>query len=412
MSARIHVVLCSVAALSVSVAGAVFQENWDSAIVGVYAPAPDTFIQGHGGEWLLEDAVSRNLACGPSPQRAEIIQLDGRKVLQLISNDSNSECSDIVSVKLTEVDSHNRGFAIPITTNMVISFVEVGALTAPRPVGTVFNRTCLNPPCFDNISLLLTDNRGNTLAYVLQRPSDAVPNVTNHSRPFTFREIFLDPDAVNYRRNLFTDFETIPSFRPMGAQIRTIEFRVDQHGSAVLDNLVIESAGPVGTAPVFRFWSPVLHTHFYTADAAEAEEVMDKFPGIWDLEGIVFFVLPGATNPNALPVYRFWSSVFGAHFYTLDEAEKDRLVNDFPDLWTLEEIAFYAFPEGAQPADSDPVFRFRSDLLNDHFYTISREERDKLLILYPTIWTFEGIAWYAFPPAPSEFAVMNAAHMR
>jgi hypothetical protein len=412
MNARIHLVLCIVATLSVSASAADFQESWENAVVGVYAPSTGTFIEGDEGEWLVEDEVSRNAACGPTPQRAEIFQLDGHKVLQLTSNDSNSECSDIVSVKLAEFDSQNRGFAIPITTNTIISFEEVGELTEPGPPGTVLNRTCLNPPCFDNVSLLLTDNHGNTLAYVLQRSPKAVPNVTNRNRADTFREVFLDPDAVNYRRNLFEDFQTIPAFRPTGANIRTIEFRVDEHGSAMIDNLIIESAGPVGTVPVFRFWSPVLHTHFFTADAAEAQGLMDRFPGIWDMEGIAFFALPSASNPNARPVFRFWSPVLSAHFYTIDEAERDKLINNFPDVWTFEGIAFFAFPEGLQPSDSSPVFRFRSDPLGDHFYTISRAERDKVLILYPTIWTFEGIAWFAFPPAPSDFAAMNLAHMK
>ena len=63
-----------------------------------------------------------------------------------------------------------------------------------------------------------------------------------------YREIFLDPAAGSYRRNLFADFQTIPGFYAPKAKITLIEFRVDQHGSAILDDLVIGPAAPADAA--------------------------------------------------------------------------------------------------------------------------------------------------------------------
>ncbi len=103
-------------------------------------------------------------------------------------------------------------------------------------------------PDFDNISLLLKDNNGNYLLYVLQRPPGAVPSVRKPKVANRYREIFLDPAAGSYRRNLFADFQTIPGFYPPKAKITLIEFRVDQHGSAILDDLVIGPAAPADAA--------------------------------------------------------------------------------------------------------------------------------------------------------------------
>jgi hypothetical protein len=42
------------------------------------------------------------------------------------------------------------------------------------------------------------------------------------------------------------------------------------------------------------------------------------------------------------------------------------------------------------------VYHFRSPQHAGHFYTISEQEKDKLINDYPPdVWTYEGIAWYA-----------------
>ncbi|MGE5294734.1 MAG: GEVED domain-containing protein [Solirubrobacterales bacterium] len=103
-----------------------------------------------------------------------------------------------------------------------------------------------------------------------------------------------------------------------------------------------------------------------------------------------------ADDPALAPVYRFWSTSLGAHFYTIDEAEKEMLIAKYSNVWTYEGIAFYAYPPEQAPVGSKPVYRFWSATLNRHFYTISESERQNLIDKYPFVWTPEGIAWYAF----------------
>jgi predicted outer membrane repeat protein len=150
----------------------------------------------------------------------------------------------------------------------------------------------------------------------------------------------------------------------------------------------------VAFATVYRFWSPVNSVHFYTISDQEREMLIRDFPSIWTYEGPAYHTA-GSPGPTGLmPVYRFWSG--HSHFYTISDSEKQMLINDFPGVWNFEGIAFYAYPEGQQPAGSKPVYRFWSPVNSVHFYTINEGERDMIIRDWSHVWTFEGIAFYAF----------------
>lgn len=394
MSARKNLLVgAALLVLAFSANAQELSERWEAAEVGTYVP-PD-LINGDAGAWFLGDTVSEFPDCGPTPQRGEILVLNGNKALRLQSNDSASQCIDDVWLALTEFDSTNPGFSVPLVAGSIISFREIGQLIDPQLHDS--GQNCTVPPCFDNVSLLLEDSNANLLAYVFQRYPDAVANVPNVNFGDTYREVFLDPAAVSYRRDLFSDFQTIPSFDPQNAEIVYIEFRVDEHGWAILDDLAIDSQGQGGLRPIYRFWSPVVSCHFFTADEMEKLSLIANYPGIWVFEGVAYHALTEGMDPDALPVYRFWSPVLSSHFYTINPVERDRLINSFPDVWTFEGTAFYAFAIGFQPVDARPVYRFWSPVLECHFYTISESERELLVNNYPGVWDFEGIAWYAYP---------------
>jgi hypothetical protein len=373
-----------------------FHESWEAATTRIYVPSKAQCITGDEGVWFPEDAVSLSTMCGPTPQRAEIVKFDSGQALLLTSNDSRSVCSDILSASLTEAALVNPGFAIPVDANTTISFYEVGLLDHPGLHAS--GNDCRIAPCFDNISLLLSDNQGNVLAYVLQRAPDAIADVPNAKFGKTYREIFLDPTGVYYQRDLFRDLQTIPTFDPLGAQVRSIEFRVDEHGSAVIDDLIIGPGTAAGIVPVYRFWSPILVSYLFTIGAAEKQTLIDQFSDVWTFEGIAYFAMSDGRDPNAVPVYRFWSPVHSSHFYTISEDERDMLLRNFQGVWMLEGLAFYAFPEGRQPLEACPVYRLWSATLGCHFYTASAAERDTLIRQFPNVWMLEGVAWYAYPP--------------
>jgi hypothetical protein len=118
--------------------------------------------------------------------------------------------------------------------------------------------------------------------------------------------------------------------------------------------------------PVNRFWSPVYSRHFYTIDEAERNKLLDNYWRTWTYERVVYHVLNDAGEPGAAPVYRFWSAALSAHFYTIDVAGRDSLRANYPKVWTYEGPVFYAYPAGFQPAGTLPVHRFWSATLRCH----------------------------------------------
>lgn len=187
----------------------------------------------------------------------------------------------------------------------------------------------------------------------------------------------------------------IDRYRPYGAT----GYRVTLKSAMLTVKYAASGPAPTAKMPVYRFWSPVLASHFYTMDEVEKQYVIDTYPGIWSYEGIAYLAMSDQTNPHAVPVYRFWSGVLGSHFFTADELEKNKLLNEYADVWTFEGIAFYAFPlEEVPPADVLPVYRFWSETLGHHFYTISEAEKDTVVDTWPDVWALEGVAWYAYPP--------------
>jgi uncharacterized protein DUF5648 len=107
-------------------------------------------------------------------------------------------------------------------------------------------------------------------------------------------------------------------------------------------------------------------------------------------------------DPRAKPVYHFTSESLTPHFYTISREERDKLINESPDTWTYEGRAFKAYPEGQQPEAAIPVYRFWSNLLGTHFYTMNEEEKDAFIKDYPDLCAYQGVAWYTDKLPPSE----------
>jgi predicted phosphodiesterase len=165
--------------------------------------------------------------------------------------------------------------------------------------------------------------------------------------------------------------------------------------------------------PVWRFWSPAYGKHFYTIDESEKDWVVKTYPDVWQLEGVAYRAFASWEDPDLVPVYRFWSASLRSHFYTVNESEKDWVIQTYPDVWTFEGVVFYAYPAGRQPAGTMPVYRFWSGSLRGHFYTASDSERFKVLSGYRSVWQDEGVAWYAYPPeAAAPAAIVKGPYVQ
>lgn len=154
---------------------------------------------------------------------------------------------------------------------------------------------------------------------------------------------------------------------------------------------------PPAAMPVYRFWSSVLGRHLYTVDEAQKQTLLREHAEAWSYEGIAFRAFPLCLDANLAPVHRFSLRSSGSQFYTLDEAEKDKLLRNLGGVWLYEGVAFHAYPADRRPAGTVPVHRFWAGRPQTHFYTASDTERFKLISTAAGLWDYEGVAWYTYP---------------
>jgi DNA polymerase IIIc chi subunit len=90
---------------------------------------------------------------------------------------------------------------------------------------------------------------------------------------------------------------------------------------------------PAGAVPVCRFWSARYTAHFYTADPTECQTVIDRWPDAWTLEARDAFYLfepdksTGQCAVGLMPVYRLYSTRNGPnHRYVTDQRLRDVMV--------------------------------------------------------------------------------------
>jgi hypothetical protein len=162
-----------------------------------------------------------------------------------------------------------------------------------------------------------------------------------------------------------------------------------------------EFTTPATLRPVYRFWSPALERHFYTLRTGERDKLINNYSDVWTYEQVAYYAFATDTEPGTAPVYRFWSGTLNTHFYTARQAERDKLIDNYSQTWAYEGIAFYAYPHSPgyeRPIGTDVVYRSWSSSLNSHFFTASDAEMNKLLSLPTRVWEWEGVAWYAYAP--------------
>ncbi|MBN1361950.1 MAG: hypothetical protein JW993_15245 [Sedimentisphaerales bacterium] len=191
--------------------------------------------------------------------------------------------------------------------------------------------------------------------------------------------------------------------------IVTVASDPNSHGTMSDDkNLIVVTMdnGPGGAelliltraivSPVHRFWSSVYACHFYTISEAVKNYVLATWPDAWEYETEAYYAFPENSVPDLSPIYRFWSETYAAHFYTISEDDKNYVMNTWPDTWAYEGAVAYAYAPGDQPPDASPVYRFWSETLACHFYTISEADKNYVLATWPDVWEYEEIAWYAY----------------
>lgn len=94
------------------------------------------------------------------------------------------------------------------------------------------------------------------------------------------------------------------------------------------------------TQPLYRFYNWRIGSHFYTASKAERDMVIARYSGTFSYDGPTYAVTPSPAAGKAT-VYRFLNVQNGSHFYTANAAERDTVLARWPHIYRLEGPAFW-----------------------------------------------------------------------
>lgn len=158
--------------------------------------------------------------------------------------------------------------------------------------------------------------------------------------------------------------------------------------AAFKSGLIAQKASAV-VLPVYRFYNTSTGTHFYTSSPSERDSVTNNLRA-FSFEGTAFFATSKA-SPGLKPVYRFLNMQNGVHFYTISENERAAIEASLPH-YKLEGVAFYASQVAG--AGFKPLYRFFQLRAGTHFYTSSETERQQVQDTQSNAYRFEGVGYY------------------
>lgn len=145
---------------------------------------------------------------------------------------------------------------------------------------------------------------------------------------------------------------------------------------------------PVPVIPVYRFYNTFTGAHFYTSSIDEKADVEARYAGIFRYEGIGF---SASSELDKEPLYRFYNKAARSHFYTASPEEKSYIESTWPAAFVYEGTSFCVSVTPTQL--TVPVYRFYNTRTGAHFYTSSEDERARVAATWPH-YRFEGIAFY------------------
>lgn len=141
------------------------------------------------------------------------------------------------------------------------------------------------------------------------------------------------------------------------------------------------------TSPVYRFFNTVAGGHFFTASPTERDAVLRNLPELrYEGVGMRAAIQDG---DDLIAVYRFFNTVAGGHFFTASEAERDFVIGNLPQ-YNFEGIGFFA--HGAQASLAEDTYRFFNTVAGGHFFTTSSAERD-FVMGNLSQYNFEGVSF-------------------
>ncbi|WP_317301249.1 hypothetical protein [Allobaculum stercoricanis] len=274
---------------------------------------------------------------------------------------------------------------VTVTDNKNLKEVTVqhGTKKTPREYATLdFSANNLETVNLDNVAITTKLNLSNNHIGVLDLSKTTVDgsNVDLKGQKFYISEKFGTVTLTE----IFENFDVEKVTDTTGFNKETGVLTLDDNGAtykyktgvAPLE-VTLEKANPMN-----RLYNPNSGEHFYTADNAEKEALVNLG---WNDEGYGW-VAPKKAD-GVKDVYRLYNPNAGDHHYTMNKGERDTLVTYG---WKDEGTGWKSAANTATP-----VYRQYNPYANGagaHNYTTDKAENDHLVSLG---WTPEGKAWFA-----------------
>jgi len=143
--------------------------------------------------------------------------------------------------------------------------------------------------------------------------------------------------------------------------------------------------------PCYRFYNGEIGDHLFTPNEKERDYLLQNEPN-YQYEGIGFYVYRTDEWPETELVRRFRHDHTQHHVLIVFPQEPP---GGTPQYWSIENWAkFYAFT--FQAPHTVPVYRLHDTVRGDYLYTISDAERDYVLNTFPD-YEDQGIVFYVYP---------------
>jgi len=208
--------------------------------------------------------------------------------------------------------------------------------------------------------------------------------------PFARVEVY---HGVSYIGAATADFQGRYS---ISVQWDSYSFEVAGSGWTPISQVVAVPAAPAFTQnfqltvhssqPVYRFFNTRTGTHFYSASDAESINVYSNLANVFSYDGVAYSVDINPAYPTK-PLYRFFNFTNGVHFYTADETERANVQANLSDRYHFEGVAYRVNTTSHGTA----IHRFYAPARNAHFYTANKAEIDASLSNY---YHYEGVGYY------------------
>ena len=201
----------------------------------------------------------------------------------------------------------------------------------------------------------------------------------------------------------------------------TIKVTLEGKSASTLINDKFVNKGPAASDLVYVFKSekvgvginPASFSYFYTTNTQEASSIKAQTNWPWVEKTATFEAAHSIIN-LAVPVFRFWSEKFQAHFFTINKDEKDQIIswsqtgkNGYE--WKYEGENFKVYTSTTPTDDlgkpAIPVYRIWMDdkdfnpangLSGGHYFTANKTEYDAMIKLTGVVG--EGVAFYGEVP--------------